>query len=221
MKYIIHTCDDRFWYVTHYLVKDMISQGISIKDIIFMNDNDHIGNLAMWLYSCEWISKNLNPNEGCVHLQDDVLICHDFYERTKDMNGDNIQCGFVCENFNPSLVEYTGVQDVSHMWLSFQCIYIPNKYMGEFLGWFNEVVVKGGKWYNYYSSNKYDDFFFNKFIRQRHKEIKTINLIPNLVEHIDYIIGGSTINNHKSKYNRSAYFNDTELVKELERKLLK
>ena len=44
-----------------------------------------------------------------------------------------------------------------------------------------------------------------------------LNLKPNLVDHIDYLLGGSTINERKEdkKQVRALWFDDLDLVKEL------
>lgn len=220
MKYMIHSCNKRLWYVEEYLIPSMVRQGIPREDIIVWNDNDNIGCLKSWYNSCLYIKENEDLELGMWHLQDDVCICKDFYTRTKEVpNNINIRCGFVTSKFNPNGKWNKGLQPIGLGWMSFPCIYIPNKYMSEFLFWFDTTVIKDGKFKKQYDTGKMDDFFFYKYIRQLHHEIKSMNITPCLVDHIDYLIGGSTLFDRKGKQNRAFYFDDGYLVDELAEKL--
>jgi len=42
MKYMIHACPERIWYVNNYLVPELLNQGITTQDIIVWNDDAHI-----------------------------------------------------------------------------------------------------------------------------------------------------------------------------------
>ena len=39
MKYMIHCCPKRMWYVEEYLIPSMLRQGIDRDSIIIWNDN--------------------------------------------------------------------------------------------------------------------------------------------------------------------------------------
>jgi len=39
MKYMIHSCNSRLWYVEQYLIPSMIKQNIPREDIILFNDH--------------------------------------------------------------------------------------------------------------------------------------------------------------------------------------
>ena len=56
-------------------------------------------------------------------------------------------------------------------------------------------------------------------VMQLHPMIKSVNIIPCLVDHIDYLIGYSTLFDRKGKQNRAFYFDDGWLVDELQEKL--
>lgn len=220
MKYMIHCCPKRLWYVEEYLIPSMLLQGIKRENIIVWNDDKGVGCLKSWYNSCKYIKENEDLEKGIWHLQDDVLICKDFYTRTKSVpNNINIRCGFVTEKFNPNGKWNKGLQPISKGWMSFPCMYIPNKYASEFILWFDTTVIKDGKYKKQYATGKMDDFFFYKYIRQMHHEIKSMNIVPCLVDHIDYLIGGSSLFDRKGKQNRAFYFDDGWLVDELKEKL--
>ena len=97
MKIMIHSCNKRIEYVNNYLVPSLIKQGAN--DIIVFNDDHNEGCLKQWVSSCK---KSLDF-PAAWHLQDDVVICDDFYQRIKQLEGvDKIINGFVCAKHNPS-----------------------------------------------------------------------------------------------------------------------
>ena len=50
----------------------------------------------------------------------------------------------------------------------------------------------------------------------KHSDMKVLNLAPNLVDHIDMLIGGSTINNGREVVVcNSCYWNDWKALEEL------
>lgn len=220
MKYMIHCCPKRMWYVEEYLIPSMIKQNISKENIIIWNDTDNVGNQKSWYNSCQYIKKNENKLEGMWHIQDDVLICKNFYSRTKKVpNNINIRCGFATKNFNKIGTVWTGAQPITQHWMSFQCIYIPNRYMREFINWYDTEVIQKGNYKEKYEGGNDDDFLFFESIITLHPKIKSVNITPCLVEHIDYLIGGSTLFNRKHKQNRAFQFDDMDLVDELEMQL--
>lgn len=220
MKYMIHSCNKRLWYVKKYLIPSMIKQGIKEENIILWNDSESWGNLSSWLKSCEYIRDNEDITWGIWHLQDDVLICHDFKNITEefyDINREMIRCGFVADTWGRISKAYWGFQSSDHMWLSFQCIYIPNQYIVEFLEWFKYKTKVLKELQDRVATGKQDDFIFYRFMKSRHKNELVFNIKPNLVEHIDYLIGGSVASEDRViKINKSAYFNDNILVDNLE-----
>lgn len=225
MKYMIHTYPKRLWYVNKYLVPSMIKQGINAEDIFIFNDSNNRGNLQAFLDSLDWIYKNSKLSEmGYWHLQDDVIISKDFKERTQDSRiaWNNVVNGFVSSNYNNKKLELIGWQEVKNSWLSFPCIYIPNKYIGAFMNWLEKAKTKDNalEYKRRYESNRHDDFFFYEFLRKKCKNDMVLNLKPNLVDHIDFLIGGS-INKPRKEQVRGYYFEDLDLVEKLERKLNK
>ena len=211
-KYIIHACPGRMRYVENYLVPSMKKQDIG--DISIKCDDNHRGCLD----SCMQIFMSTYGDGGAWHMQDDVVICRDFKKRTEDYDGyDGIVCGFAYikdENAN-----HYGLVQPSKMWWSFPCIYIPNNIARECAKWFYTKGRNDSKYAKWTNSNKYDDAFFKEFITLSYPDISVLNMTPNLVDHVDYLIGGSIANKLRSYQTRSKYFEDLYLVDELEKKL--
>lgn len=215
MKYLIHTFPKRLWYVEKYLIPSMLKQGIKKKDIYIYNDENGFGNLFAFLDSIRFIIDNLNEEKGIWHLQDDVIISKDFKNVTEEIAKDRVINGFVNKWY--ANVEKTGVVSVNEYWYSFPCIYIPNRYLEDFINWLEKVKTHA-PYRKRYISGRYDDYFFYKFLQEEYPLDKMINLKPNLVDHIDYLLGYTSGKRRKVQV-RSEYFNDLELVKMLERSI--
>lgn len=219
MKYMIHACPDRMWYVNDYLIPSMVKQGIPEKDIKVWNDYDHKGNL----FSCMDAFGECGKSEGSTwHLQDDVIISRDFYKRTRKTNPKFVVCGYCGIDIGPDPAKIGKVPNYE-MWWSFQCIHIPNKFAGECSKWFYEDAMYRDRHgiQGKIREGKNDDWFWKKYIRDCHPYADIINLKPNLVDHIDYLLGGSIINEERTRKHRAAYFNDKDLIATLELKLKK
>ena len=215
MKYMIHACPQRMWYVREYLIPSMEAQGILPQEIMVWNDKDGKGNL----FSCMESFRACGKLEGGTwHLQDDVLICRDFAERTH-AHDEGIVCGFGCQSFGPSMQE-RGLVHVIFMWYSFQCIRIPNELAGECADWFFNDAIHRSKYSQHVYERKHDDWLWREFLLERHRDGWVTNLAPNLVDHVDFLIGGTLINQQRNlQINRAAFFEDRDLVKELERQI--
>lgn len=214
MAYImIHTCPKRKWYVDEFLIPSMTEQGISPADIIVYTDENHEGHLMAFMNS--W---KLLKGDGVWHLQDDVIISSDF-RRKIEMYDDGIVCGF-CNNYSP-YKEETGYVPVEKMWYSMPCIRIPNEIMKEFLAWF--VITETQKKYKaYILEKKHSDVLFWDFLKERHPGMMVLHLAPNIINHVDHLIGGSLINkgrNEGPKDIMSLYWNEDCLITRLEKEL--
>lgn len=216
MRYMIHACPAREWYVRGFLIPSMTKQGIPEDDITVWMDSTGAGNLA----SCIASFASCSQKDGETwHLQDDVVICRDFVERTRAAP-DGIVCGFCVDCF-----EYEDAQDgetiARFMWQSsFPCIKIPNSIAGEFVEWFrNEASQRRDDLAEYVTSNKKDDTLFYIFMLEHHFNMRVTNLVPHLVEHVDWLIGGSTINQYRGFVARAKYWQDENLILELSEKL--
>ena len=214
-KYMIHCCKQREWYVHDYLLPSMYAQGIVDDDILIKEDLAEVGNLEACMQSFQWLSKKKGATW---HLQDDVILCKDFAERTRylDETETGIMCGFTSEydKHEKDRLEYVTPKD---MWYSFCCIRIPNKLAGECSKWFYDNKVKFDM---FIKNKKYDDSVFKEFMETFYPDMKVKNLIPNLVDHIDYLLGGSIANNNRIKKQvRSLYWEDYDLIEQLEKSL--
>lgn len=216
-NYLIHACEQRNWYVEKYLIPSMIEQGIDRDNIKVYLDKD-----KGCLEACMDSFLNL-PNYGETwHLQDDVIICHDFKTRTEHYSKYDcgIVCGYAYELDDSS--KYKGKVPVYQMWYSFPCIKIPNFIAKMCAEWFYKEGKYDSEYRMWVKSKKYDDAFFKAYMLNEFPYDVTIkNLVPNLVDHIDYLIGGSIINRIRcEKETHAKYFEDTYLVEELEKKLI-
>ena len=205
--YMIHTCPQRLDYVQGILVPDMMEQGIHRDNIIVTLDDEHKGNLKAFLSALETL-----PETGFTwHLQDDVVVCSEFAKVTEKEYSQDIICGYCC------LADHgaTGEVAAGAAWYSFQCIGYSNEIAKEFLTWFEE---KGKQQYaEWVSYNKFDDSIFHEFIRG--KNYRAYNVRPNLVEHIDYLIGGSIVNEGREWESHSTYWTEPERVEDVKRRL--
>ncbi len=217
--YMIHTCQDRLWYVNRFLIPSMLSQGISKSEIMTYNDENGDGNLKSCSKSFKLVS--LNSDGDTWHLQDDVVISHDFKERTErfDNHVPNFILSGMCMDIDEDASRPTGVVSVENLWYSFQCIRIPNKIAGEFSDWVEHDAMMNPDYRLWIRRNKYDDSLFKEFLIDKHNDIGAVNIYPNLVDHVDYIIGGSLVNKDFDADRRAKYFTDQYLVKDLEKSL--
>ena len=211
-KYIIHACPQRMWYVNEFLIPSMKEQGI--EDIVVECDTEQVGNLE----KCMQIFLRMDGYGSAWHMQDDVIICRDFRERTEQFEPSRVVCGFAFnkdENFH-----FTGQVDPAKMWWSFPCIHIPNKLARGCAEWYYAKAKNDLKYKHWKRAGKFDDAFFKEYVVTLRPSTTVINLKPNLVDHIDYLIGGTTINEQRKDGKvSSGYFNDNDLVYELRGKI--
>lgn len=215
--YMIHTCLQREWYVNDYLIPSMLEQGIKNENIIVYVDRQKQGCLKSSIDSFTQASKM--SVEGTWHLQDDVIICRDFAERTKELSSDYTVCGFA--SYYDEMKKWVpGDSNGLKMWYSFPCIYIPTKIIKSYVEWFNKWVWHDPQYEKWIKEKKYDDTIFRIYMENYYPNEYVLNLKPNLVDHVDYLLGGSIVNPvRKDKQVRSLWFDDLDLVDELERKL--
>ena len=213
-NYLIHTCNQRFRYVKDYLIPSMINQGISKEDVQIYLDVNNDGCLE----SCMQAFMSVPKDGNTWHLQDDVIICHDFKERTEKDYQEDIVCGYCFVGDDKK--RYIGSVSQRQMWYSFPCIQIPNKIARDCAKWFFNKAKRNPEDQVWIKMKKYDDSVFDVYLQDYHPDIKVLNLVPNLVDHIDYLIGGSVTNYMRpEKETRALYFEDIELIKDLENEL--
>jgi hypothetical protein len=200
------------WYVEDYLIPSLKEQNIENIDVRV--DKFNRGNLEQ----CMQIFSIMTGDGGTWHLQDDIIICKDFKMRTEQFTSD-VVCGFVWDrDTNKEKIGYVSLSD---MWFSFPCIHIPNKMALECSQWFFNKARYDQKYMSWVAGKKYDDLFFREFLRIYYPDQKILNLKPNLVDHIDFLLGGTTVPGsiQRGEQVRAQYFEDLELVDELTKKI--
>jgi len=213
-KYLIHTGKKRKWYVDEYLYPSLLEQGIKEEDIIIHLDNKGVGTIQAYADSFEKI-----PDTGYTwHLQDDIIISPDFKQVTEaEENENRVVCGFTSYyDTNPR----KGLVQSYEMWYSFPCIGIPNRVGKGCMEWIQKYMIGNPAYKDYWENGNCVDWFFKQYVRDEAKDIRVLNFVPNIVDHIDYLLGGSTIRKVPRKIlARSIYWKYPELVKELEEKI--
>lgn len=212
MKYLIHTYPKRLWYVEQYIIPSMLKQGIMRENIGIYNDIKGEGNLRACMNAFASVEDN---EESTWHIQDDIVICKDFKERT-EMYCKGLIAGFSSELYDgPGRIGPVKTQD---MWFSFPCILIPNKYARHCSEWVLEQIIGNPVYQVYWQSGKNDDWAFRLYLSAFHKNEPALNIYPNLVDHVDYLLGGGSGGKRKEEC-RAQYFKDLDVVKELEGQL--
>jgi hypothetical protein len=215
-KYMIHACLDRMWYVEKYLVPSMFKQGISRNDITIYTDANGDGCLKSHVKSFQLASEMFV--DGIWHLQDDVIICRDFKERTEQYDN-GVVCGF-SSYYDERKHWMPGDSNGLRMWYSFPCIRIPTDIIKEYTNWFNTYVWRDPQYEKWVKANKYDDTIFRIWMEQYHPYTYVLNMSPNLVDHVDFLLGGSKVNpNRIDKQVRALSFDDVDLINELEKEI--
>ncbi len=217
---MIHACNQREWYVYEYLIPSLVKQGIQEDDIKVWHDYKKIGNLQSFVASMKWISQNCDSEQAIWHLQDDIVLSKNFKQEV-DKDWEWIVSGFVCVDWNPRTIDKIGRVPSKFMWYSFQCMRIPNYLAGEFCTWFYEKAVNTDRLWQLFKQGKHDDEFWRTFIYDNHIRQHSFNLKPNIVDHIDWMIGWSIINDARgrTRARRSFYWEDNDQVRELEQML--
>lgn len=218
-RFMIHSAPSRMWYVDDFLIPSMVEQGISKDDIINWCDINGKGNLHSCMDGFRWCGDN--PTEGGTwHLQDDIVISRDFYKKTKEFN-DGVVCGFCVKEWGPDAAKF-GVVPVEELWYSFQCIRIPDKLAGDCARWFyNQASIRPQSKYRVrIQARKHDDDFFRFYLLETHANMKIRNLYPNIVNHIDYMIGGTLINAGRPReVNGAVYWEDESILVDLRNRI--
>lgn len=207
MKVLIHACPKRMWYVDEFLIPSLKAQGID--DIEVWNDTEGKGNLQ----SCMESFAARTGNGDTWHIQDDVLICKDFAKRCAELDK-GVVYGFCCESFKDD-IRQRGTVHQPDSWHSFQCVRIPDQYARDCAEWFYTDAQYRYIFSEWVKTGKMDDSFFWSFMEDRHPYDLVYNVAPNLVEHVDLIIGGSVVNDQRGYWARSDWFEDDDLVNEL------
>ena len=206
--YMIHACLEREWYVRDYLIPSMLEQGIEENRITVHLDSEKKGCLE----SCMEAFSRSDRGGGMWHLQDDVLISSVFKEVTEEYDY-GIACGMATKYDRRRRI-ITGRTNISGMWYSFPCIRIPNEIAQGCAKWYWSDIANNPV-YHYAKDKKHDDEILRLYVEAYHKNVVVNNISPNIVDHVDYLIGGSIVNSTRVEEVHSLYFNEPELVEKL------
>lgn len=202
IQVLIHTCRQRKWYVDKYLAPSLREQGID--NIIIYNDEYNEGQLPSLIKSYDCTN-----GKDTWHLQDDIIISRRFKELAEKYNN-GIVCGF-CNGFSRG---QKGYSNLDNMWYSMPCIRIPGDIFKYFINWLQDYNVQK-RLRIYFEQNKHDDVLLNEFLKEYSPRMRVWNIAPNMVNHIDHLLGGSLINKDRNKdtpYIMSKYWDEPELL---------
>lgn len=220
--YLIHACNQRMWYVKEYLMPSMLAQGIPAENIFVYRDYNEIGNLRAFVDSCNKLvvqSKN-NNIDGVWHLQDDVIISNDFYQKTQ-LYDNGLVCGFTCAYDKKPEDGYFQLYQ-QKMWFSFPCLRIPTNVLSAFVDWANVNLWQSKYFKGWVRRNKADDLIFRDWVYDNYPDMTHLNLAPNIVNHIDKYLGGSVVNMQRDKEQdtMSIFWNDSGELQDVMKFLL-
>lgn len=214
MQVVIHAVPQRMWYVEEFLLPELRRQGADRVEI--WNDTRGRGNLL----ACMDCLAAREGEGGTWHIQDDVLLCSDFVERCR-ANDAGVVYGFCCEYFLDD-PELTGTVYPPDAWNSFQCVRIPDPWARECAAWFFSGAWRDTPFPELFAQEAKgtgDDRFFHEFLEVRHGDAAAVNLAPNLVEHVDLLIGGSVLHQWREYLARAHYWAEPELTEALREQL--
>lgn len=214
-KYIIHTCPERVWYVEKFLIPSMTAQGIDRGAIDVYCDENHDGCLESCMRTFERMP---DDDSGTWHMQDDVVISSRFRELTEEHDS-GVVCGH-CYSLHRDRLDAIGWVEPTQMWFSFPCIRIPNRIARGCAEYYRRVIVPDPQYSGWISAKRYDDTIFSVYMSFMQSREKVLNLVPNVVAHIDYLIGG-TVCNAATKTVPETYFDEPERIEELKAMLSK
>lgn len=215
-KYLIHTCKEREWYVRDFLVPSMVKQGIEYNNIFIYIDSRHEGNLVACMKAFQQVELFSDFNEIVWHLQDDVAISKEFKQYTECKYNSDIICAFCTRE---QITRPIGQVDPVDMWYSFQCIGIKSEIASGCAYWFENTGKNEPELSKLVSRGFGDDEVFKWYCTKVCSGLKVLNLMPNLVEHIDFLIGGSTAAKGMPQ-RRAMYLKDgAEIVQNLMKEL--
>ena len=146
-----------------------------------------------------------------------MVISKNFASYTAKHNPEHkILCGYCTKRYQKEGVKVIGKVKPKDMWMSFPCIYIPNYIAHLFVKWVRTKASENETYKKWISTGKYDDSLFKVFVSLKYDQNYEVeNLKPHLVDHIDFLLGGSLVSPNREVQTRAEYFEDQDLVDEL------
>lgn len=211
MKILIHAVPERMWYVRDFLIPQLTGQGIDREDIAVWLDDEGKGNLQSCMESFAALE---DVPGGTWHLQDDVLVASDFAVRAQ-LEDVGVVYGFCCRYFRDDPAQ-AGTVYAPDAWHSFQCVRIPNETAAACAEWFfSGQYLEAPEVLPVVRAGKGDDTVFHTFLELHRGRFPVRNLAPNLVEHVDWLIGGSVLHAWRDYFARSDAWAEPEAVEAL------
>lgn len=192
----------------------MMEQGIPEENIEVWLDKDRDGCLLSCMKCFQYCG---TKGGGRWHLQDDAMIARNFREQTEKYN-DGVVTGFMRKEWQ-GLTPKAGRVPAVYMWNSFLCIRIPDDIAGECAEWFFTDAAYRDTYKDFVDRNNGDDSLWYDFFVERHTEEWVYNIAPSIVEHIDFLIGGSIVNKQRGHEARGDLWEDEEAFEEMRAKL--
>lgn len=221
IRYMIHAIPKRMWYVENFLLPELRRQGVKDEEVKLWVDEEGWGNLESFVRSMQWVMNNCMPSETIWHLQDDVWPHSRFVEMTSKIN-DVFAWGFALPEWNQDHLYHTGFVPLTQSWTSFQANAFPNRMAAEFVVWFRDAK-RTRRVARYANDGKHDDVIWRQFLDDVHPNDRVYNCNPNVVDHVDYLMGGTSINpSYPKDIKRNAYWwDEPERTAELEERVKK
>lgn len=211
-NYLIHAVPRRMWYVNDFLIPSMLEQGIDRDNIRIYNDEKQEGNLR----ACMNAFDSCHGDGGTWHLQDDVCICNEFKTITEAVDF-GLVCGFSSELYDgPGKI---GLVDRKDMWFSFPCIRIPNDYARDCAEWVTKYIIGNPVYRDFWEKGVNDDWAFRLYLKEFYTYAHAMNIAPNLVDHVDFLVGGGTGAKPREKPVRAQYWKDNSIIEKLAEKI--
>ena len=86
--------------------------------------------------------------------------------------------------------------------------------------WVLKYIIGNPVYRQYWEKGVNDDWAFRQYLKEFQRDCCALNIMPNLVDHVDYLLGGGSGGMRKDLC-RSQYWEDDDLVEELENALVK
>lgn len=197
-----------------YLIPSMTEQGIPPDNIEVWLDKDRDGCLLSCMKCFQYCGTR---GGGRWHLQDDAVISRNFREQTERHN-EGVVTGFMRREWQ-MLSPKSGRVPAVYMWNSFLCIRIPDELAGECAEWFFNDAAYRDTYKRFVEKNNGDDSFWFDFFVENHTEDYVYNISPNIVDHIDFLIGGSVVNKQRGHEARGDLWEDDIAYENMKEKL--
>lgn len=205
LKFMIHLCPKRKWYVDEFLIPKLKERGVKEEEMLLYLDDKGDGFLQSFINSMG-ICADFKKDTMVIHLQDDVYPRSDFYAKCAANKDDYDIISGYCNPVSKSKTK-SGEVNVKDTWYSFPCIGINSRLSYRFISWWLGTGYKEKEYQMFISEKKFGDAIFKDYIQKYEKDARCINLRPTICQNVDSWIGGSVIN-----FMRPTFFGSDETL---------